>query len=250
MKRIYLDHIACTPLHSDVVEEMLPYLREKFGNPQSLHSVGQHALEAIEEAREKVARLINAEPSEIFFTSSGSEANNFAMKGLALAHQNQGKHIILSSVEHQSILHAAKFLEKMGFSFSLIPVDKHGMVDPEDVRNALTEDTILASVMLANGEVGTLEPVQEIAEICRNREVLLHTDAVDAVGSIPVDIEVLGVDALSLAGHQFYGPKGSAALFLKKGKRILPFIDGGIQERGRRAGNRGCPGHCRDGKSR
>jgi cysteine desulfurase len=249
LKRIYLDHIASTPVHPDVVEAMLPYLGEKFGNPQSLHSVGQQALEAIEEAREKVARLINAESPEILFTSSGSEANNFALKGLASAHQKKGKHIILSSVEHQSILHTAKSLEKLGFTFFYIPVDKYGMIDPEDVQNAITEDSILVSVMLANGEVGTIEPLHEIAEICRNRDVLLHTDAVDAVGNIPVDVKNLGVDALSLAGNQFYGPKGSAALFIKKGKRILPFIDGGIQEGGRRAGTEDVPAIVGIGKA-
>ncbi len=249
MKRIYLDHIASTPLHPEVTEAMLPFLREKYGNPQSLHSIGQQALQAIEEAREKVAQLINAESSEIFFTSSGSEANNFALKGLALAHQKKGKHLVLSSVEHQSILNASKFLEKLGFAVSLIPVDKFGMIDPEDVRKALTKDTILVSVMLANGEVGTIEPLAEIAEFCQEDDILLHTDAVDAVGNMPVDVKALGVDALSLAGNQFYGPMGSAALFIKKGRRILPFIDGGIQEGGRRAGTEDVPGIVGMGKA-
>ena len=241
MRRIYLDHIAGTPLHADVVEAMLPYLKQNFGNPQSLHSVGQQALEAIEKARNKVAQLINAQSSEIFYASSGSEANNFAMKGFALAHRKKGNHVVLSSIEHQSILNAAKFLGKLGFSFSHIPVDKFGMIDPEDVKKAISKETILVSIMLANGEVGTIEPLAEIAEICRSREVLLHTDAVDAVGNIPVDVKALGVDALSMAGNQFYGPKGSAALFIKKGRRILPFIDGGIQEGGRRAGTEDVP---------
>jgi cysteine desulfurase len=241
MRRIYLDHIAGTPLHADVVEAMLPYLKKEFGNPQSLHSFGQQASEAIEIARSKIAQLINAESSEIFYASSGSEANNFALKGFALAHRNKGKHIVLSSVEHQSILNAAKFLEKLGFTFTHIPVDEFGMIDPEDVQKAISKETILVSIMMANGEVGTIEPITEIAEICRSREVLLHTDAVDAVGNIPVDVKALGVDALSLAGNQFYGPKGSAALFIKKGKRILPFIDGGIQEGGRRAGTEDVP---------
>ena len=241
MRRIYLDHIAGTPLHADVVEAMLPYLKENFGNPQSLHSVGQQALEAIEKARNKVAQLINAQSSEIFYASSGSEANNFALKGFVLAHRKKGSHVVLSSIEHQSILNAAKFLGKLGFSFSHIPVDKFGMIDPEDVKKAISKETILVSIMLANGEVGTIEPLAEIAEICRSREVLLHTDAVDAVGNIPVDVKALGVDALSMAGNQFYGPKGSAALFIKKGRRILPFIDGGIQEGGRRAGTEDVP---------
>jgi cysteine desulfurase len=249
MRRIYLDHIAGTPLHADVVEAMLPYLKENFGNPQSLHSEGQQALEAIEKARNKVAQLINAQSSEIFYASSGSEANNFALKGFALAHRKKGNHIVLSSIEHQSILNAAKFLEKLGFSFSHIPVDKFGMIDPEDVKKAISKETILVSIMLANGEVGTIEPLAEIAEICRSREVLLHTDAVDAVGNIPVDVKALGVDALSMAGNQFYGPKGSAALFIKKGRRILPFIDGGIQEGGRRAGTEDVPAIAGLGKA-
>ncbi len=236
MKRVYLDHIASTPLHPEVLEAMLPHLKGNFGNPQSLHSVGQEALRAVEEAREKAAQLIHAQASEVYFTSSGSESNNFALKGLALVQRNQRTHIVLSAVEHQSVLHSAKSLEKLGFSTSLVPVDKWGMVDPEDVRKAITPETGLVSVMLANSEVGTLQPVREIAEVCRSRDVLFHTDAVAAVGNIPVNVSELGVDALSLAGNQFYGPKGSAALFVKKGIRILPFIDGGIQEGGRRAG--------------
>jgi len=241
MKRIYLDHIAGTPLHPAVVNALLPYLKEKYGNPQSLHAVGQEALQAVEESREKVAHLINAKASEIIFTSSGSEANNFALKGLALAHQSRGKHIILSSIEHQSVLHSAKNLEKFGFSFSYVPVDRYGRVDPADVSKAITDETILVSVMFANGEVGTIEPIGMIAGICREKDILFFTDAVDAVGNIPVDVKALNIDALSLAGDQFYGPKGSAALYLKKGIRILPFIDGGIQENGRRAGTENVP---------
>lgn len=241
MRRIYLDHIAGTPLRDEVVDAMLPFFSEKFGNPQSLHSVGQLALEAIEDARDSVARLINAESSEIFYTSSGSESNNFALKGYALAHRKKGKHIVMSAVEHQSVINAVKFLEKLGYTFSSVPVDKFGMVDPADVEKAVSEETILVSIMLANGEVGTIQPIAEIAEICQDRDVLLHTDAVDAVGNIPVDVQALAVDALSLAGNQFYGPKGSAALFIKKGRRILPFIDGGIQEGGRRAGTEDVP---------
>ncbi len=236
MKKVYLDHIASTPLHSEVLEAMLPHLKGNFGNPQSLHSIGQEALRALEEAREKVAQLIHAQASEVYFTSSGSESNNFALKGLALAQRSQGTHVVLSAIEHQSVLHSAKSLEKLGFSTSLVPVDKFGVVNPEDVKKAITPETILVSVMLANSEVGTVQPVQEIAQVCRARDVLFHTDAVAAVGNVPVDVSELGVDALSLAGNQFYGPKGSAALFVKKGIRILPFIDGGIQEGGRRAG--------------
>jgi len=236
MKRVYLDHIAATPLHPDALEAMLPFLRERFGNPQSIHSDGQVVLEAVEEAREKVGDLINASAGEILFTASGSEANNMAVKGLALASRTRGTHLIFSAVEHLSVLNAAKSLEKSGFRATLVPVDKTGLVDPRDVEKALTKETTLVSVMLANSEVGTIEPIAEIAKICRARNVLVHTDAVAAAGNIPVDVKALGLDALSLAGDQFYGPKGGAALFLKKGTRILPLIDGGIQEGGRRGG--------------
>ena len=249
MRRVYLDRIAATPLHPQVLEAMLPYLKENFGNPQSLHSAGQEALRAVEEAREKAAQLINSQPAEIFFTSSGSESNNFALKGLALAHRNRGKHIVISAIEHQSVLHSTKKLEKLGFTISLVPVDKWGMVDAEEVQRAITKETILVSIMLANSEVGTIEPIEDIANICRSRDILFHTDAVAAVGNIPVDVKELGVDALSLAGNQFYGPKGSAALFVKKGTRILPFIDGGIQESGRRAGTENVSGIVGLGKA-
>ncbi|MCJ7565157.1 MAG: aminotransferase class V-fold PLP-dependent enzyme [Candidatus Aminicenantes bacterium] len=236
MKRVYLDHIAATPLHPAALEAMLPFLKERFGNPQSIHSDGQVVLEAVEEAREKVGDLINASAGEILFTASGSEANNMAVKGLALASRTRGTHLIFSAVEHLSVLNAAKSLEKSGFRATLVPVDKTGLVDPRDVEKALTKETTLVSVMLANSEVGTIEPIAEIAKICRARNVLVHTDAVAAAGNIPVDVKALGLDALSLAGDQFYGPKGGAALFLKKGTRILPLIDGGIQEGGRRGG--------------
>ncbi len=249
MRKVYLDHIATTPLHPQVLNAMLPYLKENFGNPQSLHSTGQEASIAVEEAREKVAQLIHAQPAEIFFTSSGSESNNFALKGFARAQQSRGTHIIHSAVEHQSVLQSAKSLEKQGFNVSLVPINKWGMVEPDEVRKAFREDTILVSVMLANGEVGTIEPVKEIVEMCRSRDILFHTDAVAAVGNIPVDVKELGVDALSLAGNQFYGPKGSAALFVKKGKRIMPFIDGGIQEGGRRAGTENVAGIVGLGKA-
>lgn len=236
MKRVYLDHIAGTPLRPEVLEAMLPFLQDKYGNAQSLHHEGQEAAKALEESREKVASLVGCQPGEIYFTSSGSEANNFALKGLALARKDRGRHLVLSAIEHQSVLHAAKFLEKLGFETSLVPVDQFGKVDPEDVRRSLRRDTILVSVMLANSEVGTIQPVKEIAAVCRENNIPMHTDAVAACGNIKVDVNELGVDALSLAAHQFYGPKGAAALFLRKGTRILPLIDGGIQEGGRRAG--------------
>lgn len=242
MRRVYFDHIALTPVHPKVAEAMLPYLNKFFGNPQSLHSFGQEIAGAIESARKRVAQLIGAEDEEIFFTSSGTESNNFAIKGMALAQRKKGKHIVVSAVEHQSVLHSAKTLEKSGYSVTEVPVDQFGIVDPEDVRKAITPETCLVSVMLANGEVGTLEPVSDIAKVCQEQGVLYHTDAVDAVGNIPVSIKNLGVDALSLAGNQFYGPSGSAALFLKKGTRCLPQIDGGIQESGKRAGSENVAG--------
>lgn len=249
MRKIYLDHIATTPLHPHALEAMLPFLKENFGNAQSPHSAGQEAAAAVEEAREKVARLINAHPAEIFFTSSGSESNNFALKGLSLANQSRGKNIVLSAIEHQSVLHSAKSLEKLGFSVTLVGVDKYGMVDPAEVEKAISKETLLASVMLANSEVGTVEPIKEIAQVCRSRDVLFHTDAVAAVGNIAVDVRELGVDSLSLAASQFYGPKGAAALYIRKGTRILPFIDGGIQEGGRRAGTENVAGIVGLGKA-
>jgi cysteine desulfurase len=242
MRRVYFDHIASTPVHPMVREAMLPYLKEFYGNPQSLHSYGQETSIAIESAREKVAQLIEAETEEVFFTSSGTESNNFALKGMALAQRTKGRNIVASAVEHQSVLHSLKSLEKSGFSVTEVPVDQFGLVDPEDVRKAITPETILVSVMLANGEVGTIEPVAAVAKICREQGVLCHTDAVDAVGNIPVSVKNLGVDALSLAGNQFYGPTGCAALYLKKGTRALPQIDGGIQESGKRAGSENIAG--------
>jgi len=249
MRKVYLDHIAATPLDPEVLAAMLPFLRERFGNPQSLHSVGQDALVAIEEGRSKVARLIGAEGSEIHFTASGSEANNFALKGMAMARREKGNHLVLSAIEHQSVLHAAKSLERSGFSSTLVGVDRSGLVDPDEVRKAIRKETVLVSVILASSEVGTIEPVAEVARICREAGVPFHTDAVAAAGNIPVDVRELGVDALSLAADQFYGPKGTGALYVRKGVRILPLIDGGIQEGGRRAGTENVAGIVGMGKA-
>jgi cysteine desulfurase len=236
MRRVYLDRIAATPLLPEAFEAMVPFLKDKFGNAQSLHADGQAAFAAVETARESVARLVNAAPDEIVFTSTGSEANNLALKGLALAARTKGTHLVLSAIEHTSLLNAAKSLEKLGFTTTLVPVDGTGLVDPRDVEKALTKETVLVSVMLANSEVGTIEPVAEIARVVKERNLLFHTDAVAAAGNIPVDVRELPADALSLAGDQFYGPKGAAALYLRKGTRVLPLIDGGIQEGGRRGG--------------
>jgi len=241
MRKVYLDNASTTPLLPEVREAMMPYLGDVFGNPSSLHEWGDGSREALEIGRDQVAQLIGANAEGIMFTGSGTESNNFAIKGLALAQQTKGKHVVVSAIEHFSVLHSARTLEKWGFELSLIPVDKHGVVDPEDVRKSLRKDTVLVSVMHANGEVGTIEPIQEIAKIAKENNVVFHTDAVATAGTIPVDVKELGVDALSLAGNQFYGPKGVGALWIRKGVRIMPLLDGGVQEGGRRAGTENVP---------
>ncbi|HTP05035.1 MAG TPA: cysteine desulfurase NifS [Nitrospirota bacterium] len=241
MRKVYLDHAATTPVHPKVLEAMLPYFSEKFGNPSNLHDVGREAKNAIEEARAKTAALIGAKSEEIYFTSSGAESNNFALKGLAQANSQKGNHIIVSQIEHFSVLHPAKSLEKSGFTVTYIETDKTGMVDPADVEKAITGDTSLVSIMHANNEIGTIQPIEEIGKITKEKGVLFHTDAVASVGWVPVDVRTLGVDAMSFSGHQFYGPKGAAALFVRKGVRIKPQIEGGIQEEGRRAGTENVP---------
>jgi len=249
MRKVYLDNAATTPLLPEVREVMMPYLGEAFGNPSCLHSWGDSAREAMEDARSQVAQLIGANPEEIIFTGSGTESNNFAVKGLALAQQNKGKHVVVSAIEHFSVLHSARTLEKWGFELSLVPVDKYGIVNPEDVRKSLRKDTVLVSIMHANGEVGTIEPIQEIARITKENNVVLHTDAIATAGTIPVNVKELGVDALSLAGNQFYGPKRVGALCVRRGVRIMPLLDGGVQEGGRRAGTENVPAIAGLGKA-
>jgi len=222
MKKAYLDNAASTPMLPAVVEAMLPFLKEAYGNPQSLHDWGDEAREAIEEARGQVAALIGGQPEEIIFTGSGTEANNFAIKGLAQAQQSKGKHVVISAIEHFSALHSAKTLEKWGFEVTQVPVDGYGLVDPEEVAKSMREDTILVSGMHANGEVGTIEPVAEIAKVVKKTGALFHSDAVAAAGTIPVDVKELGVDVLSLAANQFYGPKGVGALWLKQAHASFP----------------------------
>ena len=241
MRKVYLDNASTTPLRPEVRQAMMPFLDEIFGNPSSLHDWGDAARQAVEVAQTQVAQLIEADAEEIIFTGSGTESNNFAIKGLALAQQAKGKHVVVSAIEHFSVLHSAKTLEKWGFELTLIPVDKYGVVDPEDIRKNLRKDTVLVSVMHANGEVGTIEPIEQIAKITRESNVVFHTDAVAAAGTIPVNVRELGVDALSLAGNQFYGPKGVGALWVRKGLRIMPLLDGGVQEGGRRAGTENVP---------
>jgi cysteine desulfurase len=242
LRKVYLDHAATTPVHPKVLEAMMPYFSGKFGNPSNLHDIGREAKNAIEEARAKTASLIGSKPEEIYFTSSGAESNNFALKGMAQANNQKGKHIIVSQIEHFSILHPAKTLEKSGFTVSYLPTDKQGLVNPDDVAKAITKDTILVSIMHANNEIGTIQPIEEISRITKEKGVLLHTDAVATTGWMPVNVQTLGVDSLSLSGHQFYGPKGAAALYVRKGVRIKPQMEGGIQEDGRRAGTEDVPG--------
>ncbi len=241
MRKVYLDNAATTPILPKVLEAMLPYFKDAYGNPQSLHNWGDEAREAIEDARGRVADLIGAQTEEIIFTSSGTESNNFAIKGLAMAQQSKGKHIVVSAIEHFSVLHSARTLEKWGFELTLIPVDRYGLVDPDEVARSLRKDTVLVSIMHANGEVGTIQPIKKIAELVKEAGAIFHTDAVAAAGNIPLDVRELRVDALSLAGNQFYGPKGVGALWLKKGTRIIPFLDGGVQEGGRRSGTENVP---------
>jgi len=241
VRKIYTDHTSTTPILPEVREAMLPYLAEAFGNPSCLHDWGDAAREAMDGARSQLAQLIGGSPEEVIFTASGTESNNFAVKGLALAQQNKGKHVVLSEIEHFSVLHSARTLEKWGFELSLVPVDRHGVVDPDAVSRSLRPDTVLVSIMQANGEVGTIEPIKEIARITREKDIVFHTDAVAAAGTIPVDVHDLGVDALSLAGNQFYGPKGAGALWVRRGVRIMPLLDGGVQEGGRRAGTEDIP---------
>ena len=241
MRQVYLDNAATTPLLPEVRDMMLPFLNADFGNPSSIHEWGDAAREGIETARTRVAELIGAKADDVIFTGSGTESNNFAIKGLALAQQSKGKHIVISAIEHFSVMHAAKTMEKLGFELTLVPVDKYGVISPVAVKKSLKKDTILVSVMHANGEVGTIEPIEEIAKITKANNVLFHTDAVATAGVIPVDVNTLGVDALSLAGNQFYGPKGVGALWVKKGVRIMPLLDGGVQEGGRRAGTENVP---------
>jgi cysteine desulfurase NifS len=237
LKKIYLDHAATTPVDPEVVKAMLPFYTEFFGNPSSIHSFGRENRKAIEDARAIIAKELGAnEPSEIIFTGSGSESDNMALKGVALAYRDQGNHIITSAVEHHAIFDTCKFLEKQGFEISYVPVDTAGMIDPQDILKALTDRTILVSIMHANNEVGTIQPIAAIGKLLRERKILFHTDAVQSVGSIPVNVNDLSVDMLSLSAHKFYGPKGVGALFVRKGTRIQPLIHGGGQERNRRAG--------------
>ncbi|MBI5418440.1 cysteine desulfurase [Candidatus Poribacteria bacterium] len=242
MKQVYLDNQSCTKLDERVFDEMLPYLKENYGNAQSMHSPGAKAKDALEKARKQVADLIVASASEIYFTSCGSESNNFAIKGVADAYKQKGKHIIVSSIEHFSVLYSAKRLEQSaGFEVTYLPVDKYGVVSAGDLEKAIRNDTILVSIQHANPEIGTIQNIEELSKIVHAKNILFHTDAICTAGFEPIDMNKMGVDLLSLSSSQIYGPKGAAALYIKKGVRAIPQIDGGVQESGRRAGTENIP---------
>ena len=242
MKRIYLDYAATTPTRSEVVRAMMPYFTDAFGNPSGIYSYGQEAKGAIEEARAKVADLIGARDEEIVFMSGGTEVDNFALKGVAYANENKGNHIITTSIEHHAVMETCKLLEGRGLKVTYLPVDKYGLVTPDDVKRAITGKTILISVIHASNEVGTIEPIAEIGKVAKEAGVYFHTDAVQTVGHIPVNVNELGVDLLSMSAHKLYGPKGVGALYIRRGTRLLSFMHGGEQERGRRAGTENVAG--------
>jgi cysteine desulfurase len=239
---IYMDHSATTPTHPDVVAAMFPYFTERFGNPSSLYTLAATSRRAVGEARGRVARALGASPSEVFFTAGGTESDNWAIKGIALANRHRGTHIITTAIEHHAVLHTCHYLETQGFSVTYLPVDRYGMVDPEDVRGAITEETVLISVMTANNEVGTIQPIEEIGRIAHDAEVYFHTDAVQAIGFVPIDVDAMHIDLLSLSAHKFSGPKGIGALSIRDGVNIDTFIHGGAQESARRAGTENLPG--------
>ncbi|MBU4425149.1 MAG: cysteine desulfurase [Desulfobacterales bacterium] len=241
MKRVYMDHASATPVRKPVVEAMLPYFDQHFGNPSAVYDMGSKIKQVIEEQRAKVARLIGAKAEQIIFTSSGAEANNLAIKGVSLAGQKKGNHIIVSAIEHHSVLNSARFFERMNFEVTFLPVDEYGLVEPERLLGAIRPETILVSVMHANNEIGTIEPIPELAVICKEKGVIFHTDAVATVGNIPVDVNELNVDLLSLSGVSLGAPKGVGALYFRDKLRLMPLIHGGIQESGRRGGTENVP---------
>jgi len=235
MKKVYMDYAATTPVDPRVLKAMLPFFTKKFGNTMSLHSFGREAKKALENSRETIANLMNAEPEEIIFTSSATEANNLALKGIAFANREKGKHIIVSKIEHHCVLESARWLEKNGFEITYLPVDKYGLIDLGQLENAIRKDTILVSIMHANNEIGTIEPIEEIGKICSEHGVYFHTDAAQTFGKIEVDVEKMNVDLLTASSHKMYGPKGAACLFVRKGVKIEPLLHGGGHEFGLRS---------------
>lgn len=249
MKRIYLDYAATTPVHPDVVAAMSEYFSDKFGNPSSIHSRGLEAKAVVEKTRQEMARMIGARPEEIIFTSGGSEADNFAVKGVAYARREKGGHLITCAIEHHAVLETCQYMEQNGFPLTVLPVDQYGLVDPDQVKKAITDRTVLVSIMHANNEVGTVEPIAEIGRICRERGVYFHTDAVQTFGALDINVDELNVDLLSLSAHKFYGPKGVGLLYLRRGTRIVPLIHGGGQEWHKRASTHNVPGIVGMGKA-
>lgn len=239
---IYLDNASTTKLDRSVLDKMLPYLTEEYGNPSAIYKLAKTARRAVEEARAKVAKILNCEPAEIYFTASGSESDNTAIKGIARRYQNKGKHIITSKIEHPAVLETCKSLEREGFEVTYVPVDENGILDLKELEKSVRSDTVLITVMFANNEIGTIQPVKEIGEIAKRHGVFFHTDAVQAVGSVEIDVKELGIDSLSLSAHKFHGPKGVGALYVKQGVRFDRFVDGGHQEKGRRAGTENVAG--------
>ena len=236
MKNVYMDYAATTYVKPEVLEEMMPFFTEKYGNPSSFYGISRETKMAIDKARGRVAKALNCDMNEVYFTGGGSEADNWAIKGIASAHRKKGNHIITTKVEHHAVLHTCEYLEKQGFEVTYLNVDEEGFINLEELNNAITDKTILVSIMFANNEIGTIQPIKEIGEICRERRVLFHTDAVQAVGNIEIDVKAMNIDLLSLAGHKIYGPKGIGALYVRKGVRIDNLVHGGGQERARRAG--------------
>jgi len=239
---IYLDHAATTALDPRVLDAMLPYFTSEYGNASSIYTLGRHAMQAIDGAREQVAELLGCRPTEITFTGGGSESDNLAIKGVAFTSQKKGQHLITSPIEHHAVLHTCQFLERFGFQTTYVPVDSYGRIDPDEVARAITDSTVLVSIMYANNEVGTIEPVAEIGRLCRARKIPFHVDAVQAGGALPIDVAALNADLLSLSAHKFYGPKGVGMLYTRQGVRLLPQLQGGSQERGKRAGTENVAG--------
>lgn len=249
VRQVYLDNAATTPVKKEVLDEMIPYFTEKYGNPSSIYRLGQETRAAIDEARDKVAKAINANSREIFFTGGGSEADNWAIKGVAFANKNKGNHIITSKIEHHAVLHTCQYLEKNGFEVTYLDVDEYGLIDLEQLKNSITDKTVLISIMFANNEIGTIQPVKEIGKIAKENNIYFHTDAVQAIGNIHIDVDDLNIDLLSMSAHKLYGPKGIGALYIKKGVKIQSYLHGGAQERNRRAGTENVPAIIGFGKA-
>lgn len=248
-KTVYMDYAATTFVKPEVLEEMLPYFTEKYGNPSSFYAPSRDTRKAIDESRERVARALGCESREIFFTGGGSESDNWALKGIAFANQSKGNHIITTKIEHHAVLHTCEYLEKHGFEVTYLDVDEEGFISIEQLKNAITDKTILVSVMFANNEIGTIQPIKEIGKLCREKKIVFHTDAVQAVGHVDINVKELNIDLLSLSAHKLYGPKGIGALYIRKGIKIDNLVHGGGQERGKRAGTENIPGIVGLGKA-